>query len=172
MIKVFISLGSNIEPEKNIYHALERLHPILNIEKVSTFYWTRPIEREGQSNFLNGVLSARSSLTPLAIKFDLLREIESLMGRKRGLDKHAARIIDLDLILYGDLLIQDKDLTLPDPEILDRPFLHWPLLEIVPEITLPGDSMKLQERIQGPIPKTMVKATEFSRRVQGLLNTV
>ena len=80
---------------------------------------------------------------PRELKFDVLREIESQLGRIRTDDKHAARTIDLDLILYDDVTTNEADLILPDPSINIYPFVAVPLLELLPDLILPGTRVRL-----------------------------
>ena len=136
--RVFIGVGSNIAPEANIPLALERLAKSLSLRAVSTFYRTAPVGPAGQPPFVNGVVEALSELPPRKLKFHVLRPIEASLGRRRsGADKYAPRTIDLDLLLYGDAVLSQRGLTLPDPDIRERPFLAAGLLELEPGLVLP-----------------------------------
>ncbi len=127
---IYIAVGSNIDPEENVVRALELLLERLQVSACSTFFWSAPAERPEQDRFLNGVWQAHSSLSPQELKRDLLRPIEHQLGRRRESDRHAARPIDLDLVLHGATVSQDSDLQLPDPDIPKRPFLWQPLAEL------------------------------------------
>lgn len=134
---VFIGLGSNVNPERNLVAALDRLCDALEVRAVSTVYRTKPLERPEQDDFLNAVVAAATSLPPRALKFDVLRRIESELGRVRSDDAHAPRTIDLDLVLYGNRIMDEADLQLPDPDIWERPFIAEPLRELAPSLVMP-----------------------------------
>lgn len=133
----YVAVGANIEPEANIAAALERLHSEVPVRAVSTFYRARPLERPEQPSFLNGVWRLLSRRSPRDLKHRVLRPIEHGLGRRRTSDPHAARTLDLDLIVYGDEVHSEVDLVLPDPDIRRRPFVAVPLLELAPGLALP-----------------------------------
>lgn len=137
LIDVFISVGSNIEPEKNIVGALEQLKQYVDVIAVSTFYQTKAIDRPTQADFANGVFHIQTDISPRKLKFDILRKIESDLGRIRSEDKYADRAIDLDIAIYGDMVINEPDLMIPDRDIRKRPFIAIPLLELSPSLILP-----------------------------------
>ena len=142
-IDTFIAIGSNIEPEKNISAALLALKEYLTITALSNFYKTTAVGTTAQPDFLNGVVKIKTALQPRQIKFDILRKIEERLGRIRTADKFAPRTIDLDLILYGTLIIDEPDLRLPDPAIRTYPFVAIPLLELAPNLILPDTTKPL-----------------------------
>lgn len=155
----FIAVGSNIEPEKNIRYALRILCMQVEVLGTSTFYRTRPLERPEQPDFLNGVWQITTQQPSSTIKSSLIRRIEETLGRIRSDDRHAARVIDLDLILHGEKIFDDCELSLPDPDIKKRPFLAIPLLELAPDIRLPGDDHPLStypvaKQFEGMEPET------------------
>jgi dihydroneopterin aldolase/2-amino-4-hydroxy-6-hydroxymethyldihydropteridine diphosphokinase len=82
---------------------------------------------------------------PAEVKHGILRTIENNLGRKRTEDKYAPRTIDLDLIVYGDLTMDAEGIKLPDPEILERPFLAIPLFELAPDMVLAGYGLRIGE---------------------------
>lgn len=145
MTRAYIAVGSNIQPRRHIADALERLAAQVSIEAVSAFYRTAPLDRPEQEDFLNGVLAADTGLLPRELKFETLRPIEAALGRVRTEDKYAPRTIDLDLLVYGDLVMDEPGLVLPDPEVLERVFLLWPLLEVAPDLVWPGTGRPLSE---------------------------
>jgi 2-amino-4-hydroxy-6-hydroxymethyldihydropteridine diphosphokinase len=134
---IYIGVGSNLDPERSVPLALAALAPQLEIEASSNFYWSAPLERPEQERFLNGVWRARTDRSPRQVKFEILRPTEATLGRRRQADKHAARSIDLDLLMHGQCQLQEPDLILPDPEIPLRDFLWQPLSELLP----PGQSV-------------------------------
>jgi 7,8-dihydro-6-hydroxymethylpterin-pyrophosphokinase len=93
------------------------------------------------------VWQIRTHFPPRQLKCAVLRRIETELGRIRTQDRHRARTIDLDLVLYGELVIRETDLVIPDPEIRQRPFLAIPLFEINPALVLPDTQEKLQHVI-------------------------
>ena len=104
-------------------------------------------------------MEIETDLAPRELKFQVLRRIESELGRTRGSDKFAARTIDLDLILYDELVMTTEDLTLPDPDILRRPFLAIPLHELAPGLVLPGSGLRISETAAA-LPRTRMKPLE------------
>lgn len=143
LVDAFVAVGSNIEPEKHIVEALALLSKKVRVKSVSTFYRTEALGPVGQPDYRNGVVGIETRLAPLGLKFDILRRIEFRLGRVRGDDQYAARTIDLDVVIFGASVIDGDDLTIPAPEIRERPFVAVPLLELAPDMTLPdtGESL-------------------------------
>ena len=143
MTRAFVAVGSNINPEENVRAALRALAERTRIVSISTVYQTEPEGSVNQPCFYNCVVEIETDTAPEKLKFEVLREIEASLGRRRTSDKYAPRTIDLDLILYGDL-VQDADgVVLPDPDVTRRPFLAVPLAELAPELTLPGTGVPI-----------------------------
>ena len=138
MVRAFISVGSNIEPAANVKAALQTLSQMADIVGVSTVYLSEAEGRPEQPPFYNCVVEIRTDRQPADLKYKVLRVIESGLGRHRTQDKYAPRPIDLDLILYGDVLLVSNEIILPDPEIVRRPFLAVPLAELSPDLVIPG----------------------------------
>lgn len=138
MARAFIGIGSNIEPEKNIRQALRQLAHAVRLTAISTFYREPALERPDEPAFYNGVVAIETDSPPMRLKQDLLRRIEADLGRLRSSDKYASRPIDLDLLLYDDCVLSHDQLTLPDPDILERAFVAIPLCELAPDLILPG----------------------------------
>ncbi len=134
--EAYIAAGSNISPRENIKRALRILEQHVTISAISNFYRNEPLDRPEQNDFINGVIRILTAYQPRYLKFNVLREIESQLGRVRTDDKDAARTIDLDLILYDKVTINEEDLILPDPAIAIYPFVAVPLEELAPEIYL------------------------------------
>lgn len=135
--QAFVALGSNIEPSRNIPAALGFLREYCPVRSVSSVYVTEPIGEREQPEFRNGMLLLEWSGTPHALKFDVLRRIEEQLGRERGTDKYMPRTMDLDIVLFGDRIVNDRDLCIPDPEIKTRAFLAKGLLDIDADVRLP-----------------------------------
>lgn len=147
MTRAFVALGSNIDPERHVPAAVDLLRQRLDVVGVSSFYRSPALGRTDQPPFWNGVVEVRTELEPRELKFDVLRPIESQLGRSRGEDRYAPRTIDLDLLLLGERVIDEPDLVLPDPEIGERPFLAVPLHELAPDLVLPGSGARLADLV-------------------------
>lgn len=136
----YIGLGSNQgEVVEALNSAIESLRSIEQTEvvAVSPFYRSTPIDAPGP-DFMNAVVKAETALEPYALLLHLL-DIELMLGRKRrGLKKNAPRNVDLDLLLLGDMIVQSTPLTLPHPRLHLRAFVLRPLLDLAPEIRIPG----------------------------------
>lgn len=133
----YIALGSNLgDKEANLRRALELLQQRgVEIVKTSTFISTKPYGVTDQPTFLNGVCEVRTSLAPLALLHTLLG-IEQEMGRVR-LRHWGERNIDLDLLLYEDVVMDTEELKLPHPDMQNRDFVLMPLAEIAPALVHP-----------------------------------
>ncbi len=170
MTRAFVAVGSNLEPERNVECGLGRLARSVRIDRLSTFYRTSPVGGRKSPPFINGMVEVTTALDPLILKSTVLRAIESELGRQRTDDKYADRTLDLDLVLYGDLVSSSPELVLPDPELAQRPFLAFPLLELDPELRLPGSCVPLRELVAAlgsSALEPLVEYTEHLRRSMG-----
>lgn len=133
----YIALGSNLgDKEKNLRRALLLLtQQGVEAVRVSSFLSTEPYGVTDQPQFLNAVACVRTSLAPLAL-LDVLLATELAMGRVR-LRHWGERNIDLDLLLYEDVVLDTKRLRLPHPDMQNRDFVLLPLAEIAPELKHP-----------------------------------
>lgn len=136
-ITAFIGVGSNIDPENNITSALAELMNCVDVDGVSTFYWTKPLHGRKQDDYLNGVFRIATAIEPILLKTVILKDIENKLGRIRNNDAYASRTIDLDLILYGGFVLESPVLRLPAPDIYSRPFIAIPLAELASGLVLP-----------------------------------
>ena len=141
----YIALGSNLgDKEANLRRALELLiERGVEIVKTSTFISTEPYGVTDQPQFLNGVCEVRTSLEPLELLHTLL-DIEQEMGRVR-LRHWGERNIDLDLLLYEDVVLDTPELKLPHPDMQNRDFVLLPLAEIAPELVHPILQKSIEE---------------------------
>lgn len=133
--RVFLGLGSNLgERERSIAAALERLGalPETRVVQASTLRETEPWGVTDQPGFLNAAVEIRTALEPLAL-LAAVKQIERDLGRAPTY-RWGPRVIDIDLLLYGDRRVSEPRLTLPHPHILERPFVWEPLSEIAPEV--------------------------------------
>ena len=137
-----IALGSNLasaigDREANLRAAVERVRTLGEVRAVSSFYDTAPVGYVSQPRFLNGALLLETELEPLELLHGLLG-VERAMGRVReGAVAKGPRIIDLDLLLYGQVVMETEELTLPHPAMQEREFVLRPLAEIAPEMVHP-----------------------------------
>ena len=138
MTRAYISIGSNIDPAVNVRAAVRALATEVRLLELSTIYRTEPEHGLVQPPFYNGVVLVETSHPPETLKFQVLRSIEARLGRRRTDDRNAARCIDLDVLLYGDLILHTSGMILPDPGIASRPVLAIPLSELAPHLVPPG----------------------------------
>ena len=141
----YLALGSNLgDKEANLRRALELLQQRgVEVVKTSSFICTEPYGVTDQPQFLNGVCEVRTSLEPLELLQTLL-EIEQEMGRVR-LRHWGERNIDLDLLLYEDVVMDTPELILPHPDMQNRDFVLLPLAEIAPELVHPILQKSIEE---------------------------
>lgn len=135
----YLSIGSNEGNKKeNLETAVRLLQevPGLSIKKISSFYETEPWGGVVQDYFLNQVLEIETSLEPLEL-LHCCQEIEREMGRKRKIH-WGPRIIDIDILSYGNIKINSAELILPHPYMEEREFVLAPLREIAPDFILPS----------------------------------
>jgi 2-amino-4-hydroxy-6-hydroxymethyldihydropteridine diphosphokinase len=135
---VLLSLGSNVgDREKNLRVAIAALPEVgVKIKKVSSIYETEPVDLLEQPWFLNGVVEGESSVPPVAL-LKKLRELEKRMGSKK-LVARGPRLIDLDILVYGQQTIDSPELQVPHPRMHLRRFVLAPLAEIAPGLKHPS----------------------------------
>jgi 2-amino-4-hydroxy-6-hydroxymethyldihydropteridine diphosphokinase len=132
----FIGLGSNIgDKNATCRRALELLGKAGRVTRVSSFYCTEPVGYPDQESFVNTVAELETALSPLAL-LAACHVIEDELGRRRLL-RWGPRTIDLDILLYGDQVINGAELTIPHPLMTKRGFVLIPLCEIAPEAMHP-----------------------------------
>jgi 2-amino-4-hydroxy-6-hydroxymethyldihydropteridine diphosphokinase len=163
--RAYVGVGSNIEPEVNVAAALRRLAELARVAAISTFYRTPAEGRPDQPDYYNGVVALDTDLGPAALHA-ALRRIEAALGRRRSADRHAARPIDLDLVVYGDQVIAEEGLVVPDPDITRRAFLAVPLCELSPDLCLPGSGRAVSQ-LAARLPRAgMEPLGEYTRRLR------
>ena len=136
---VYIGVGSNIEPENNILTALKILQNYVIIADISPVFITSPIGGDPrQPDFMNCVIKTelKKTFTPLEFKFNILRPIEKQLKRIRTEDKYMPRTIDLDILIFQDMIVENSNIKIPDPDIFNRDFLFAGLLYLEPNITV------------------------------------
>lgn len=138
MDTAYVALGSNLgDREKNLRSACEHITEPeeIQLRKLSRFYETVPVGGPSQPMFLNAVLEVKTSMEPHQLLKELQR-IELFMGRIRK-EKWGPRIIDLDILLFGDRVVKDDTLKVPHPLMHERMFVLEPLVEIAPNTVHP-----------------------------------
>ncbi len=131
---VFIALGSNLgDRELNLLRAIAEIGklPGSKVTALSGFYDTQPVGPVVQENFLNAVLRLETPLTPQKLLSELQR-IETVIFKRKRTVEWGPRVIDLDIIFYGDRIVKENALTIPHPLLHERRFVLAPLAEIAP----------------------------------------
>jgi 2-amino-4-hydroxy-6-hydroxymethyldihydropteridine diphosphokinase len=142
-VRAFVGLGSNLgDPVNQVRIALDELSQLsaTHLIRQSGFYRTPPWGNTEQPDFVNAVAEIETGLTPRQLLDSLLR-IESRAGRVREGLRWGPRLIDLDLLLYGDERIDESSLHVPHPHMHERAFVMVPLAELAPSLQLPGIGM-------------------------------
>ena len=132
---IYLGLGSNIEPERNLGLAIRELRDKYGDLEISAVYRSAAVGFEGD-DFLNLVVGLRSDDEPLEI-CDEIERLHNLVGRERGSEKWAARPLDIDLLLYNDEVIEERPVRVPRSDILEYSFVLRPLAELAPDLVHP-----------------------------------
>ncbi len=149
MSLAYIGLGSNLDqPLAQVREAINELQQTdgLKLVAVSPLYASSPMGPQDQPDYINAVAAVETSLSP----HDLLKKLQNLEqqhGRQR-LRHWGERTLDLDILLYGQQILDDAELTLPHPGVAERNFVVYPLADIAPDIEIPG---------QGPIAQLIAR---------------
>ncbi len=143
MASVYLSLGSNIAAEENLRLGIRELRYAYGKLLVSNVYQSEAVGFDGP-DFLNLVAGFESNDTPASIN-DRIESIHSKAGRQRGSDRYASRPLDIDLLLYDDLVIDEDRLRLPRPDVLRYSFVLGPLAEIAPMLKHPVTGRTIAE---------------------------
>ncbi|SFN08536.1 2-amino-4-hydroxy-6-hydroxymethyldihydropteridinediphosphokinase [Thermodesulforhabdus norvegica] len=136
-------------PHRMCEEAVERLSGLegFQLKRVSSWYFTEPVGYREQAWFVNGVAEGSTLLAPLQL-LENLQKIESEMGRVRDF-KWGPRTVDLDILFYGDEIVELPGLTIPHPELHRRRFVLVPLCELVPELRHPVLGITVKELLTG-----------------------
>ena len=160
MVKVYLSLGSNLgDRESNLAQATMALSVeanIFNIES-SAYYSSEPLYNMNQPDFLNSVLKCDTTLKPFDF-FDVTKKVEKMLGRIRNKKQNQPRIIDIDILFFGNSILETSELTIPHPSLQFRKFVLIPLSEIEPEFKVPKIGVSIKELIIQCPDKTNVRA--------------
>ncbi|MDC2824455.1 2-amino-4-hydroxy-6-hydroxymethyldihydropteridine diphosphokinase [Rodentibacter pneumotropicus] len=157
MIDTYIALGSNLDtPINQLNSALQAIKnlPQTRFLAVSSFYQSKPLGPQDQPDYVNAVAKIETTLPPLSL-LDELQRIENEQGRVR-LRRWGERTLDLDILLYGNEIIQNERLTIPHYDMYNREFVIVPLVEIEPDLIFPNGK-KLAELALNFINHSMKK---------------
>jgi 2-amino-4-hydroxy-6-hydroxymethyldihydropteridine diphosphokinase len=139
MIKVYIGLGSNLDdPQSQLKKAIIAMEmvPLTSVVKTSSFYRSKPVGPQDQPDYVNAVVELDTELSA-SVLLDYLQAIENDQGRERKVN-WGARTLDLDILLFGDEIINDDRLHIPHVEMQNRGFVLLPLNEIFSDCIIPG----------------------------------
>lgn len=148
MTPVYLSLGSNLgDRDANLEAIRAALPPEVEIRQVSSIYVTEPWGFPDQPDFLNQVLLVDTQLNPQDL-LAYLKGIEKQIGREPGV-RYGPRLADIDIIFFGDVLLEEEGLIIPHPRFRERAFVLVPLTEITPDLQIPGSNQTVKELLQG-----------------------
>jgi 2-amino-4-hydroxy-6-hydroxymethyldihydropteridine diphosphokinase len=146
MIKIFLSLGSNIAASSNLQAAVTMLATRGNLIGVSSVWQSPAIGFVQQDDFLNAAVMMESDISASGVYCEWIAHVERALKRDRDpLNKSAPRTIDVDLSLYGDRVISVLGRQIPDPDILTRPFVAIPLAELDAQFVHPTRQLSLAD---------------------------
>jgi 2-amino-4-hydroxy-6-hydroxymethyldihydropteridine diphosphokinase len=155
MATAFVALGANLGDRlATVRTAIDGLGRLGIVRARSSVYETEPVGYAGQPAYLNAVVRLDTELDPMALLRGLLA-IEQEFGRVRTFP-NAPRTLDLDLLLYDDLVLDEEQLTVPHPRMSERAFVLVPLHEIAPELIVPGAGRSVSDLLAGLEPVTGV----------------
>lgn len=135
MPDVYVAAGSNIQPQQNLRSALSALKRRVGDLRVSKAYRNKAVGFEGP-DFINLVIAFETELT-LTEVLSVLQAVEGLCGRQRKAPKFEPRTMDLDLLMYGDMVCATHAITLPRPDLIKRAYMLGPLAELAPDLVHP-----------------------------------
>lgn len=142
-VRVYLGLGSNIDPEENLRLGIRELRWRFGPLDRSPVYRSRPLGFTGE-DFLNMVVALDAS-EPVASLRETIEGIHDLAGRQRGSGRFVSRPLDIDLLLYGDAIVDEPGCRIPRPDILRYSFVLRPLSELVPELRHPDTGRTMRE---------------------------
>ncbi len=141
---VYLALSSNLgDRQQNLALALEKLAPVVHIQTISSTYETEPLGYLDQPRFLNMVCGGETTYEPWELLL-AVKALEVAIGRRPSF-RNGPRVIDIDILLYDQLVVKQENLVIPHPGIAERAFVLVPLAEIAPTIVEPGSGRTVQE---------------------------
>ncbi|EAA4711700.1 2-amino-4-hydroxy-6-hydroxymethyldihydropteridine diphosphokinase [Salmonella enterica subsp. diarizonae] len=148
MTIAYIALGSNLaSPLEQVNAALKAIAdiPDSRIVAVSSFYRTPPLGPQDQPDYLNAAVALDTALAPEEL-LNYTQRIERQQGRERKAERWGPRTLDIDIMLFGDKIINTERLTVPHYDMKNRGFMLWPLFEVAPELIFP-DGLTLRQQL-------------------------
>jgi 2-amino-4-hydroxy-6-hydroxymethyldihydropteridine diphosphokinase len=143
--RVFLSIGSNLEPERNLAAAVRELGGYGRILRVSRVWQSPPLGNPLYPDYLNAAILLETSLSARELKETAIATIETGLGRVRGVERDAPRTIDIDIMLFDREQLRIGRRSIPDLEVRERPFVAIPLAEIAPDYVHPVTGETLAE---------------------------
>ena len=146
---VALGLGSNLgDSRRLILEAIKALEELLSELRTASFYETEPLYVTDQARFINTVVTGFFSVSPGEL-MQCINDIESRLGRDRSQERRwGERYLDIDILLFGDLVVREPGLEIPHPRLNERRFALEPLLELLPEATEPGSGLSYRNICQ------------------------
>jgi 2-amino-4-hydroxy-6-hydroxymethyldihydropteridine diphosphokinase len=144
--QLFLGLGSNLgDRQANLRGAVEALANFMAVEAISPLYQTAPWGMEAQPDFLNLCLVAATSLEPISL-LTAVKKIETQLGRQPAA-RWGPRLIDIDILFYGDLVLSREGLTIPHPQLHQRAFVLAPLADLTPDLRHPQTDLTIAQML-------------------------
>src|SRR5271157_667119 len=144
---VYLGMGANLgDRQGNLVQAIQSIRASASVESIASFYETKPVGYLEQPDFLNTACQITTDLSPLEL-LHFLKQIERQMGRQASF-RNAPRPIDIDILLYDDLVLDTPELIIPHPRMTDRAFVLVPLAEIAPTVIHPTLNLSISELLQ------------------------
>ena len=153
-VRVYVAAGSNIEPLQNLRRALTALREVYTPLEVSPAYRNHAVGFEGD-DFINLVIGFATTQAPQEVR-ERLQGVEALCGRPRDAPRWAPRSMDLDILLYGTLVSAEPGLVLPRPDLVRRPYMLKPLVDLAPDLVHPTLGRTVAEVWQDFVPNNHV----------------
>lgn len=177
MHRSFLGFGSNVNAEDNIIKAIEfiKKEDKIDLIKVSSFYKTSPLGVTEQDDFYNGLCEIKTVFSPYDLK-DFLKSIEASLGReikekKSFEEKYGPRVMDIDILLYDDLVINENNVHIPDIDIMERVFIAKALYELDMDLIIPGINLPIKDvllKLEKTNAEPLLLET-FTRKVQSIV---
>lgn len=164
--EVLISLGANLgDPVSQIHQALDKLGKVMSNLTWSRFYHTEPLDLPEQPEFINAAARGKTALSAGDL-LQFLLDVEHELGRNRsGVPPRGPRLLDLDLILYGDMLVDQPQLHIPHPRFRERRFVLKPANDIAADLVDPVTGLSLAELYLNCQDMSVIRPVEVQETV-------
>lgn len=160
----YLSLGSNVDKERNMIACVQLLAEHGRLLAVSAAYETAAVGNAGDPNFLNAAVLLETSLSACELKSEILRPLEDQLGRRRSADPNAPRPIDVDISLFNDEITELGKRHIPDPEIMLYPHIAVPLADIAPGYRHPesGETLAaIAQRVTATFQQSLIRRDDI-----------